>query len=78
MGSPPPAGSKNVVFKFRSVSSIVIPPAKTGRERSSNRAVMNTDHTNSVTRTSLISYLRIFMNVVIKLIAPKMEEIPAR
>ena len=35
MGSPPPAGSKNVVFRFRSVRSIVIPAA-----------VIRTDHTN--------------------------------
>jgi hypothetical protein len=78
MGSPPPAGSKNVVFKFRSVNNIVMPPASTGRDSSSNSAVMNTDHTNSVTRTNLISKLRMFINVVMKLIAPRMEEIPAR
>lgn len=46
MGSPPPAGSKKVVFKFRSVNSIVIPAASTGSERSSSTAVTNTDHTN--------------------------------
>lgn len=46
MGSPPPAGSKKVVFRLRSVSSIVIPAARTGSERSSSTAVINTDHTN--------------------------------
>lgn len=46
MGSPPPAGSKKVVFKFRSVKSIVMPAAKTGKERSRSTAVMRTDHTN--------------------------------
>lgn len=46
-GSPPPAGSKNVVFRFRSVSSIVMPAASTGSESSNRTAVMSTDHTNS-------------------------------
>lgn len=45
MGSPPPAGSKKVVLRFRSVKSIVIPAARTGRERSSKTAVIRTDHT---------------------------------
>ena len=46
MGSPPPAGSKKVVFRFLSVSSIVIPAASTGSERRSSTAVISTDHTN--------------------------------
>lgn len=46
MGSPPPAGSKNVVLRFRSVRSIVIPAAKTGRDRSNRTAVIKTDQTN--------------------------------
>lgn len=46
MGSPPPAGSKKVVFKFRSVRSIVMPAARTGRESSSRTAVIRTDQTN--------------------------------
>ena len=46
MGSPPPAGSKKVVFRFRSVRSIVIPAARTGRDRRRRTAVMRTDHTN--------------------------------
>jgi len=37
---------KKVVFKFRSVNSIVIPAANTGSERSSSTAIINTDHTN--------------------------------
>ena len=47
MGSPPPAGSKKVVLKFRSISSIVIPAASTGKDNRSNTAVINTDHTNN-------------------------------
>ena len=32
IGSPPIAGSKNDVFRLRSVSSIVIAPARTGSD----------------------------------------------
>lgn len=78
MGSPPPAGSKKDVFKFRSVKSIVIAPAKTGRLSSNNSAVINTDHANKVIRLRVIKFLRILIMVVIKLIAPKIEEIPAK
>ena len=46
IGSPPPAGSKKVVFKFRSVKSIVMPAARTGKERRRSTAVIRTDHTN--------------------------------
>jgi hypothetical protein len=46
IGSPPPAGSKNEVFRFRSVRSIVIAPASTGSDKSNRIAVKNTDHTN--------------------------------
>ena len=45
-GPPPPAGSKKVVFRFRSVRSIVMPAARTGRDRRSSTAVIRTDHTN--------------------------------
>ncbi|KAB0397642.1 hypothetical protein E2I00_011417, partial [Balaenoptera physalus] len=38
IGSPPPAGSKMVVFGFRSVNSIVILAANTGNDNSSNTA----------------------------------------
>ena len=46
IGSPPPAGSKKVVFRFRSVNSIVIPAARTGSDSRSSTAVTKTDHTN--------------------------------
>lgn len=45
IGSPPPAGSKKVVFRFRSVSSIVIPAARTGNDSKSKTAVTKTDQT---------------------------------
>lgn len=35
-----------MVLRLRSVSSMVIPAARTGKERSSRMAVMRTDHTN--------------------------------
>lgn len=78
MGSPPPAGSKKVVFKFRSVSSIVIPAAKTGRDSRSSTAVINTDHTNRGVWYCERAGGFILMIVVIKLIAPRMDETPAR
>jgi len=78
MGSPPPAGSKNDVLKFRSVSNIVIAPANTGKDNNNSTAVIITDHTNSGIFSNLIDIGRIFKIVVIKLIAPKIEEIPAK
>jgi len=78
MGSPPPVGSKNEVLKFRSVRSMVIAPASTGRDRSKRIAVINTDQINKGIESKDIDLLRIFKIVVIKLIAPKIEDIPAR
>jgi hypothetical protein len=57
---------------------MVIAPAKTGRERSSNTAVIKTDQTNKGIESKFIEEDRIFKIVVIKLIAPRMEEAPAR
>jgi len=56
----------------------VIPPAKTGRERSSKIAVMNTAHTKRGIRSIRSPSIRILMTVVIKFNAPKIEETPAR
>jgi len=78
MGSPPPLGSKKEVLKFRSVNNIVIAPANTGRDKSNKIAVMNTDQTKSGIRSKDIPIGRIFIIVVMKLIAPKIEEAPAR
>jgi hypothetical protein len=78
IGSPPPAGSKNDVFKLRSVRSIVIAPAKTGSDRRSKIAVRNTDHTNNGVRSHLIPAVRILIIVVIKFTAPKIDEAPAK
>jgi len=56
----------------------VIAPASTGRERRSNTAVINTDHTNNGIESNVIDEERMFMIVVIKLIAPRIEEAPAK
>jgi len=49
---------------------MVIAPANTGRDKRSKIAVMKTDHTNKGIRSKFIIFDRIFMIVVIKLIAP--------
>lgn len=78
IGSPPPAGSKKDVLKFRSVSSMVIAPAKTGKANRSRITVMNTDQMNKGMLSRLVLLDRMLIMVVMKLIAPKMEEAPAR
>ena len=78
MGSPPPAGSKNEVLMFRSVRSIVIAPAKTGRDRRRSTAVMITAQENRGIKSPFIPQGRILRIVEMKFTAPKIEEIPAR
>jgi len=56
---------------------MVIAPAKTGKERRSKIAVINTDHTKSGICSIFIWGARMLKIVEIKLIAPRMEEIPA-
>lgn len=63
---------------LRSVRSIVIAPASTGRERSKRIAVINTDQGNKGIRSKNIPMGRKFIMVTIKLIAPIREEIPAK
>jgi hypothetical protein len=53
-------------------------PARTGKERSNRIAVINTDQTNNGIRSKDIPFDRIFIIVVIKFIAPKIDEIPAK
>jgi len=67
-----------VVLKFRSVSNMVMAPARTGKERRRRMVVINTDHTNKFSRSQMIPGARILITVVIKFTAPKIEEIPAR
>lgn len=63
---------------MRSVRSIVIAPASTGRDRSSKMTVSVTAHTNNGIRSSFIPFERIFITVVMKFTAPKIDEAPAR
>jgi hypothetical protein len=56
----------------------VIAPANTGSESNKRIAVIITDHTNKGVRSQDIPGVRILMIVVIKLIAPKIDDTPAR
>lgn len=67
-----------MVFRFRSVKSIVIPAANTGRDNNNNTAVIFTAHTKRGIRSNRYPLLRIFITVEIKLAAPKIEDAPAR
>ena len=78
MGSPPPLGSKKEVLKFRSVNSMVIAPASTGRDRSSKTVVTKIDQTKRGMVAKFIPLFRILQMVEMKLIEPKIEEAPAR
>lgn len=66
------------MLRFRSVSSIVIAPASTGRERSKRITVIVTAHTKSGIRSSRNPCQRILITVVIKFTAPRIDEAPAR
>ena len=66
------------MFKFRSVRSIVNPPARTGIDRRRRTAVNFTLHTNKGTRSSRKPLYRIFITVVMKLIDARIEETPER
>ena len=66
------------MFKLRSVRSIVIAPAKTGKDNNRRMAVKKTDQTNNGVRSQVIPTVRILMIVVIKFTAPKIEDAPAK
>ena len=66
-----------MVFKLRSVKSIVIAPAKTGNESNNSIAVTKTDHTNKGNRLKYMPGHRIFIIVTRKFMAPAIEETPA-
>jgi uncharacterized membrane protein len=65
-------------LKLRSVNSIVIPPANTGKAKRSKKAVIKTDQTNRGIVYIVKPGTLILKIVVIKFIAPNKEEIPAR
>jgi len=66
------------VLKFLSNNNIVIPAAKTGNDRSNKITVIKIDHTNKGTRNQPRPQQRMLIIVAIKLIAPPIDEIPAR
>lgn len=78
MGSPPPVGSKKVVFIFRSVNNMVIAPASTGRESNNRNVVIKMDQTNSGVRSIVMPGARMLKMVLINLIEAIIEEAPAR
>ena len=78
VGSPPPAGSKKCVPKLRSVSSMVMAPASTGSASSSRKAVTRIDQANSGMRCRVMPGARMLKMVVMKLMAPRIDEAPAR
>jgi len=65
-------------LKFLSVNNIVIAPANTGRDNNNSTAVIKTAQTNNGNLCIVIPGALIFIIVVIKFIAPSIDEIPAR
>jgi len=63
---------------LRSVNSIVIAPARTGKDNRSRIAVNNTLHTYRGINSSVIPSPRMLIIVVMKFTAPKILLIPAR
>lgn len=66
------------MFRLRSVSNIVMPAAKTGRERSKRTAVIRTAQTNRGVWYWVAAGGFMLIIVVMKLIAPKIDETPAK
>jgi hypothetical protein len=66
------------VLKFLSVNTIVIPPAKTGKDNNNKTAVITTAHANKINLCNLIPGLLILKVVVIKFIAPSKLDRPDR
>lgn len=56
----------------------MIAPARTGNDRSRRITVINTAQTKSGIRSNRKPLQRMLITVVIKLIAPKIEEAPAK
>src|SRR6202012_3287176 len=77
-GSPPPAALKNDVPKWRSVSNMVMAPASTGSDSSSRNTGTRIDQTNSGILCRVMPGARMLKIVVMKLMAPRIEEAPAR
>lgn len=78
IGSPPPKGSKKEVFILRSINSMVIAAANTGRENKSKKEVVTIDQIKSGRRSTKKLENRILKTVLIKLIELRIEEMPPK
>ena len=67
-----------MVLKFLSVNNIVIAPAKTGKDNNNKKAVIRTDQTNKGSLSMVKPGALMLKIVVMKLMAPIMEEAPAQ
>lgn len=56
----------------------MIAPANTGKDNNNKKTVTKIDHTNRGILSNVIPGARILNIVVIKFIAPRIEEIPAK
>lgn len=56
----------------------MIAPARTGKDKRSNKAVMKTAQTNRGSRSIFMPTLRMLITVVMKFTAPKIDETPAK
>src|SRR4029078_5336561 len=77
-GSPPPSAEKKGGPKLGSVRSMVMAPASTGNDSSSRKTVTRIDHTNNGILCRVMPGARMLKMVVMKLMAPRIEEAPAR
>ena len=78
IGSPPPLGSKKEVLKFRSVKSIVIAPAKTGKANNNKNVVIKILQENNEVISNIIDFWRIIIIEDKKFNDLRIEEIPAK
>ena len=67
-----------MVPKLRSVISMVMAPARTGTDSSSRKAVTSDAQMNSGILCRVMPGARMLKMVVMKLMAPSSEEMPAR
>jgi hypothetical protein len=65
-------------LKFLSVSNIVIAPASTGNDSKSKNAVIKTAQTNNGVLWAVIPGDLMLIIVTMKLIAPRIEDTPAK
>lgn len=78
IGSPPPAGPKNIVFRIWSVNKRVIPAADTSNDNR-NIAVISTDYTdNSIICIEMVSRWFCIDDCTNDISLPRTKETPAK